>query len=227
MIYGYCRISTSKQNIERQVRNILAEYPDAIIVKEIYTGTKKTGRKELEHIISKVQEGDTIIFDSVSRMSRNAAEGIALYMELYSRGINLVFLKEPYINTDTYKLATQEVVQTVGNDIADIYIRATNEVLLLLAEKQIRQTFEQSEKEISDLHKHTKEGLETARRNGKQVGQQAGRKLNVKKAVSAKEIIRKHSKNFGGTLSDTECIRLSGVSRNTYYKYKKEISEEK
>lgn len=227
MIYGYCRISTSKQNIERQVRNILAEYPDAIIFKEIYTGTKKTGRKELERIISRVQEGDTIIFDSVSRMSRNAAEGIALYMELYSRGINLVFLKEPYINTDTYKLATQEVVQTVGNDITDIYIKATNDVLLLLAEKQIRQTFEQSEKEISDLHKYTKEGLETARRNGKQIGQKAGRKLNVKKAVSAKEIIRKHSKNFGGTLSDTECIRLSGVSRNTYYKYKKEIAEEK
>lgn len=227
MIYGYCRISTRKQNIERQVRNILAEYPDAVIVKEIYTGTKKTGRKELERIISRVQEGDTIIFDSVSRMSRNAADGVSLYMELYSKGVNLVFLKEPYINTDTYRLATKEAVQTVGNDIADIYIMATNKVLLLLAEKQIRQTFEQSEKETSDLHKYTKEGLETARRNGKQIGQQKGRKLNVKKAVSAKEIIRRHSKNFGGTLSDAECIRLSGVSRNTYYKYKKEISEEK
>lgn len=125
MIYGYCRISTSKQNIERQVRNILAEYPDAVIVKEIYTGTKKTGRKELECIISKVQEGDTIVFDSVSRMSRNANEGVALYIELYNKGVNLVFLKEPYINTDTYKLVTQEAVQTVGNDIADIYIMAT------------------------------------------------------------------------------------------------------
>lgn len=51
--YGYCRISTSKQNIERQVRNILAEYPAAIIVKEVFTGTKFQGRKELDKILSK------------------------------------------------------------------------------------------------------------------------------------------------------------------------------
>ena len=50
-IYGYCRISTKKQNIERQVRNILAVHPDAIIVREVYTGTKFQGRKELDKIL--------------------------------------------------------------------------------------------------------------------------------------------------------------------------------
>lgn len=44
--YGYCRISTSKQNIERQVRNIQAVYPDAVIVREVFTGTKFQGRKD-------------------------------------------------------------------------------------------------------------------------------------------------------------------------------------
>ena len=73
--YGYCRISTRKQNIERQERNIKAAFPDAVIVKEVYTGTKFQGRKELEKILDKVQTGDTIIFDSVSRMSRDAEEG--------------------------------------------------------------------------------------------------------------------------------------------------------
>ena len=38
-IYGYCRISTPRQNIERQVRNIAAAYPTAHIVREVYTGT--------------------------------------------------------------------------------------------------------------------------------------------------------------------------------------------
>ncbi|MBQ7964460.1 MAG: recombinase family protein, partial [Ruminococcus sp.] len=65
MEYGYCRISTNKQDIERQVRNILAAFPNARIYKEIFTGTKKTGRKELEKILVKVETGDTIIFDSV------------------------------------------------------------------------------------------------------------------------------------------------------------------
>ena len=44
MIYGYCRISTHKQNIERQERNIKGEYPEAIIIKEEYTGTKVEGK---------------------------------------------------------------------------------------------------------------------------------------------------------------------------------------
>ena len=70
--YGYARISTPKQNIERQVRNILAAHPKAHIIREIFTGTKFQGRKELDKLLRKIKEGDTIIFDSVSRMSRNA-----------------------------------------------------------------------------------------------------------------------------------------------------------
>ena len=82
-LYGYCRISTRKQNIERQVRNILAVFPDAIIVREIYTGTKFQGRKELEKLLKIVRTGDTMVFDSVSRMSRNAEDGFQLYEELF------------------------------------------------------------------------------------------------------------------------------------------------
>ena len=92
-VYGYCRISTPKQNIERQVRNILKEYPEAIIVQETFTGSRFQGRKELEKLIRSVQAGDTIIFDSVSRMSRNADDGFVLYEQLYNHGVNLVFLK--------------------------------------------------------------------------------------------------------------------------------------
>ena len=72
MEYGYTRISTSKQNIERQVRNIQSNYPSAIIVREIYTGTKFQGRKEMDKLLKNIKEEDTIIFDSVSRMSRNS-----------------------------------------------------------------------------------------------------------------------------------------------------------
>ena len=46
--YLYCRVSTAKQNIERQERNIKACYPDAMILKEAFTGTKILGRKELD-----------------------------------------------------------------------------------------------------------------------------------------------------------------------------------
>ena len=88
MQYGYVRISTPQQNIERQIRNIKAQYPDALIVQEVYTGTKLEGRREMEKLLRTVKNGDTIIFDSVSRMSRNAEEGFTLYEKLYYSGIN-------------------------------------------------------------------------------------------------------------------------------------------
>lgn len=220
--YGYARISTKRQSINRQIRNILAISPDAIIFQEVFTGTKFYGRKELDKLLRVVKSGDRIIFDSVSRMSRNADEGVALYFELYDRGISLVFLKEPHINTDVYKEALQHQVPLIGSD-EDILINAINSYLRRLRAKEIELAFEQAEKEVEDLHKRTAEGLVTAKLEGKQVGGIKGKKLNVKKAIAAKSKIRELSKDFDGTLNDIDLMAVVGVSRNTFYKYKREI----
>ena len=222
-IYGYARISTSKQNIERQVRNIEREYPRAVIIREAYTGTK-LDRKAWGKLFSTVQAGDTIVFDSVSRMSRNAEDGFAAYEELYTRGVNLVFLKEPHISTATYKRVLERSVPMTGTSV-DYILDGINRYLLELAREQIRLAFEQAEKEVEDLHQRTKEGIETARLNGKQIGQRQGAKLTTKKSVAAKEIISRHSKDFGGTLSDIEVMKLAGLARNTFYKYKRELRD--
>lgn len=224
-IYGYCRISTSKQNIDRQIRNIKNEYPTAIIYQEVFTGTKTLSRKKWQQLLKIVRTGDTIVFDSVSRMSRDADSGIQLYLELFDKGINLVFIKEHFIDTDTYRKAITESIDTTGNEIADIYIEATNKVIKLLATKQIRQAFEQAEKEVTDLHQRTKEGIETARLAGKQIGLKKGTKLTTQKSIVTKEKILTYSKDFHGTLNDTDCIKLLGIARNTFYKYKAELKE--
>lgn len=220
-IYGYCRISTKQQSIDRQIRNIKIEYPTAIIIKEAYSGTT-INRPEWNKLYKKVKAGDTIIFDSVSRMSRNADEGFSLYEELYNKGIELVFLKEPHINTATYKQALQNNITLTGTNV-DFILDGVNKYLMTLAKEQIRLAFEQSEKEVEDLHQRTKEGIATARLNGKQIGQKQGAKLITKKSIEAKELIQKHSKDFDGTLSDADCMKLIGLARNTFYKYKKEM----
>lgn len=225
IVYGYCRISTPKQNIDRQVRNILAVYPDAIIRKEVYTGTKFQGRKELDRILKSVQPGDTIVFDSVSRMSRDASDGVSLYMELYEKGVELVFLKEPHINTATYKKALQNQISLTGDKV-DLILAGINQYLMELAKEQICIAFDQAQKEVDDLHQRTKEGIETARRNGKQIGQVLGKKLTTKKSVTAKEIIRKHNRSFGGTLSNEETWKLAGITKPTFYEYKRQLLEE-
>lgn len=220
-IYGYARISTNKQNIDRQIRNIKKEYPEAVIVQEVYTGTKLE-RKEWGKLLSRIKAGDTIVFDSVSRMSRNAEEGFAVYEELYNKGVNLVFLKERHIDTDTYRKAIKSSVPMTGTAV-DCILEGINKYLLALAAEQIRLAFLQSEKEVEDLHQRTKEGIETARLNGKQIGGRSGVTLTTKKSVVAKEIIRKHSKDFNGGLGDQDVMKLCGLSRNTYYKYKREL----
>lgn len=231
--YGYCRISTGTQNLERQVRNIQSVYPDAIIVREVYTGRKFQGRKEFEKILKVVTDQDRIVCDSVSRMSRSAEEGCREYEELFRRGITLEFLKEPHINTEVYKQALNRQINLTirtGNKATDTFmntvIDALNSYIIELAKEQIRIAFLQAEKEVQDLRQRTREGIETARLNGKQIGQLSGRKLHIKKKEPMKEEIRKKSKFFDGILSDKDLIKILGISRNTFYKYKKELTEE-
>lgn len=221
MTYGYCRISTPKQSIDRQVRNIRATYPDAVIVREAYSGTTMD-RREWDKLYKAVRPGDTIVFDSVSRMSRNANEGFAVYQALYEKGITLVFLKEPHINTDTYRRALENSVPMTGTAV-DYILQGVNAYLMELAREQIRLAFQQSAKEVMDLHQRTKEGLQTARLNGKQIGGRPGAKLRTKKAVEMKPVILQHCKDFGGSLTDAEVIRLTGLARNTYYRYKRDL----
>ena len=225
MIYGYVRVSTDKQNIDRQIRNILAVDASAKIYQEIFTGTKTTGRHEFQKLLNKVQSGDTIIFDSVSRMSRNAAEGFELYKKLFDDGVNLVFINEPYINTDVYK-ATRDALVPMTNTDVDLILAGVNQYLMKLAEKQVELAFEQAQKERDDLSERTRQGLQTAKLNGKQLGRAKGTVVVTKKSDESKKKILKYSKAFGGDLSDKDLIKLLGIDKNTYYKYKKELKRQ-
>ena len=221
MRYGYCRISRPRQSIERQIRNIKEAYPEAVIIQEIFTRTRME-RKEWMKLVRQIKEGDTIIFDSVSRMSGNAEEGFSAYEDLYNKGVNLIFLKEPHINTETYKKALENNIALTGSSV-DLILEGVNRYLMELAKEQIRLAFVQSEKEVFDLHQRTKEGIATARLNGKQIGRQKNAHVVTKKSIKAKEIIKRVSRDFDGNLTDAEVIELVGLARNTYYKYKREL----
>lgn len=222
-VYGYCRISTMKQSISRQIENIKSVYPDAIIITEEYTGTKMD-RPSWNRLAKNITSGDTIVFDEVSRMSRNAEEGFKVYKELFEKGVNLVFLKESTLNTENFR-ATQQIA-TVGNQIADLYIDTTNKVLMILAEQQIKKAFETAQHEVDFLHKRTSEGIAIARLNGKQIGRAEGTKVETKKAKECKQKILELSKDFNGTNTDIEVMKILGIARNSYYKYKAQLKAE-
>ena len=228
-VWGYVRISTAKQKIERQIDNIKRQYPEAVIISEAYTGTT-VDRPAWSKLERQLKPGDTVVFDEVSRMSRNADEGMTLYERLFDAGINLVFLKEPHINSSVYreKLRRQyEKHSTTGSKatdkLLDSIMEALHEYTIDLAREQIEIAFQTAQHEVEYLHQRTSEGVRKAQAAGKQVGRASGVTIETKKARAAKELIKKHSRDFGGSLSDAECMKLVGVARNTFYKYKREI----
>ena len=227
--YGYCRVSTQHQKLARQITNITAIYPNATIIKEFYTGTTQN-RPNWERLMTQIKKEDTIVFDSVSRMSRNATEGFKDYKSLYEMGVNLIFLNEPLINTSVFDSTKNNLLNInieTGNVAVDDFFKGNieliNNFMMALAEEQIKAAFDQAEKEVTDLHSRISQGIREAKKNGTQIGIKKGTCLTTKKSVECKVIILKHSKDFGGSLEDPDVIKLCGCSRNSYYKYKKEI----
>lgn len=224
MKYGYCRISTKKQQLRRQIENIEREYPDAIIKTEVWTGSE-INRPEFSKLLDTVKEGDMIIFDEVSRMSRNAEEGFRVYQELYNRGIELVFLKEAYVNTETYRQAISNNVQLTGTDV-DLILEGVNKYMMRLAEKQIRIALEQAETELTHIHTRTSEALREAKKRGAQIGRAEGTKIITKKSLENKIQILRKSDTFEGNMTDADLMKVLGLARNTYYGYKAELKKE-
>ncbi len=232
MIYGYARVSTTHQRIARQITNILAVYPNATIIREFYTGTTQN-RPHWEKFLTQVMKGDTIVFDSVSRMARNSEEGFKDYKTLYESGANLVFLNEPLINSsvlDATKSKLLNVKIETGNAAVDSFfkgnIKLINNFILAIAEEQIKAAFDQAEKEVTDLHSRISQGIREAKKNGTQIGLTKGTTLVTNKSVTCKKVIKKHAIEFGGTLNDTEVMALCRISRNSYYKYKRELKSQ-
>ena len=273
-IYGYVRVSTLEQNKERQIKNILDQYPKAVIMPEEYTG-KTMDRPVWSKLYSKLKKGDVVVFDEVSRMSRNAEEGFKVYQDLYERGVDLIFLKERHIDTASYREALKGSlkvdVKSGDQDTDDLVsgiMTAVNKFMMAKVRADIKKAFEQSQAETDLRAQRAKEGIAEAKKNNERliieygsvekamedptwsdIGRSEGDKLAIKKAEPIKALIRKYSRDFEGTLSDMELLgvlstktvkipnkKRSGkveereisakLSRNTLYKYKKEMREE-
>ena len=234
MVVGYARVSTPKQSLRRQIENLKAAYPDIVIISEVYTGSTDN-RPKWKKLLRQCRAGivSKLVFDEVSRFSRNAEEAIVEYKELYELGIELEFLKEPHINSRIYRDASERKIEiaTEGMDnetaaLINTVIGGLNDYLLSVAEKQIYLAFEHAQKERELLSKRTSEGLKQAKLMGSKVGRQPGQKLETQKAKRAKRIIRKHYEVFGGELTATQCFTLAQITKSTFYRYLTEMKQE-
>ena len=102
-VFGYARVSTEAQNLDRQL-DALQKYGVDMIFNEKMTGTKRD-RPELSKLLDRMTEGDTVVVESLSRLGRSTKDLIELTELFQSRGVHLVSLKEAVdTSTSTGKL---------------------------------------------------------------------------------------------------------------------------
>lgn len=144
MIVGYARVSTPQQKLARQVENLKNAYPNIVIIQETYSG-KTENRPKWQKLLRQCRNGmvKKLVFDEVSRFSRNAEEAIKEYKELYELGIELEFLKEPHINSSVYRQASSKQINidttTMDNETANLIntvVNGLNDYLFAVAENR-------------------------------------------------------------------------------------------
>jgi DNA invertase Pin-like site-specific DNA recombinase len=97
MIYGYARVSTKDQNLDRQVK-ALEEAGCDVIFQEKITGTKR-GREELNRMLDGLQEGDTVIVKDLTRISRSTKDLIELVEIIGNKKAGFKSLNESWLDT--------------------------------------------------------------------------------------------------------------------------------
>ena len=210
--FSYMRISTKeergKQKYTRQ-ENSLQRYArtkniDYIFeFKEDASGKSFTNRSEWNRLEKIIQFGDTIVFKDITRFTREAENGYAKYMELMSKGVNLVFLDNPTLSTDYIK----ELISTAKN--MNFLEKTINEMLVkvLLASELTR-----AEQERLAISQRTKDGMAAS-------PNKAGRKLGQldKMSDALKNDIEVYLSDR--SIKQVDLMNKYKISRNTLKKY--------
>lgn len=150
-VFGYARVSTEQQNLDRQL-DMLQKYGVDHIYNEKMTGTKRN-RPELEKLLERLTEGDTVVVESLSRLGRSTKDLIWLMETFNAKGVNLVSLKES-IDTTT---STGKLLFTLMSAIA------------------------QFERDV--IADRTREGLNSARARGRKGGRPRTDSDKLRKAI--------------------------------------------
>lgn len=141
--FSYIRVSSKDQNEARQVEKMLDKgISDRDIFIDKLSG-KDTNRPQYQALKQVARKGDTIIFDSISRLSRSYNDIKEEYAYFIQEGINLEFLNEPMLNT---------------KDTDDVMQRAVSDIILVLLSAF-------AEKERTDIKQRQKEGIATSKKN--------------------------------------------------------------
>ena len=150
--------------------------------------------------------------ESIAFLGDTPSEIIQNFRNLHIQYISLVFLQEQHLNS---------------KNLNRIYMNHIDSYDLLweVFENQILATLRQIDNNYDLKKRQIQDGIKKAKGKGVPIGGKPGMQYKTKKADMAKQKILEYSKDFNGSFSDSECMERIGLSRNTFYKYKRELKQ--
>jgi DNA invertase Pin-like site-specific DNA recombinase len=127
MIIGYARVSTTDQNLDRQIDALQVRGAERIFEEKV-TGTK-ANRPELLKMIDTLRAGDTLVMESFSRLSRSTKDLLELVDRITKAGVVLVSLKEALDTSTTTGKLMLTVLAALSQFERDILAERTQEGL--------------------------------------------------------------------------------------------------
>ncbi|HDX9579429.1 TPA: recombinase family protein [Bacillus pseudomycoides] len=197
--FGYVRVSSKDQNEERQIQNMKnlgIEDRDIFIDKE---SGKNMERENYQMLKCLVRTGDTIVFDSLTRLGRNMNDTLEEFRYYEKHKVNLQFIKEPYINVNYTGESTNDVIQSAIQ-------KATLTILSAFAEK-----------ERIDIKQRQAEGIALARKQGKHLGRPP--------VEITEEFIEAYKEWKSGSLTAVGAMKKYDIKRSSFYKLAKQYEE--
>ncbi|MGE6619395.1 recombinase family protein [Bacillus mycoides] len=199
--FGYVRVSSKNQNEERQIENM--KYlgigdRDIFIDKQSGKNMKRENYQMLKRL---ARTGDTIVFDSLTRLGRSMNDVLEEFRYYEQQRINLQFIKEPFINVNYSGESTNDVIQQAVQ-------KATLTILSAFAEK-----------ERNDIKQRQAEGIALAKKQGKPLGRPP--------VQITEQFIDAYEAWKSGKITAVGAMKKYDIKRSSFYKLVKEYETQK
>lgn len=197
---GYMRVSTGKQNLDRQYEDFKKLGIEDKYIYEDKASGKNFERVGFEYMKRALEKGDILVISSLDRLGRNAKELKEQWEYFKENQISVQVLDMPSLNLDY----TDEKMQPITNLINGIIF----EVFAWKAESDRVQIVER-----------TKQGLEQAKSRGKTLGRP--------KVEITEEFVEIWQKWKNGEFKTTvEAMKESKTSKTTFYRFNKILEQQ-
>ena len=221
-VVAYMRISTKEergkqkftrqeQAIERWKRENRIEITERRIYKDDASG-KSFDRKAWKELENDINTGDTIVFKDLCRFTRERDNGYKKYMGLLNKGINLIFLDNPTLNTD-YINSMQHTADKMKEDnvIGGMTLEFVIKLLLVTE-------LDRAEQERIITSKRIVDGIKSSnKKSGRPVGKID--KMSDELESDIKKLINDRSIKY------VDLMKKHNISRNTLKKYEAIVRE--